>query len=124
MTTDNPTNWNAVLPTNTILGHLTMDTISDFYDGPVLFLCRNTDGVRYLVTTIELDHPMVYCYLPISEARYQALQAKQIDLYTAILKPEDGRYLVTMNPEHAIVQELRMIKRDQLPEPGEYWTGA
>lgn len=111
-----------MLPTNTILGHLTIEAISDFYDGPVLFLCRNTDGVRYLVTTIELDPPMVYCYLPISEARYQALQTKQIDLCTAILKPEDGRYLVTMRPEQARVQELRMITRDQLPEPGEYWT--
>jgi hypothetical protein len=116
-----------MLPENTILGHLTILEIYEFYNMPVLFACQNRTGHLYLAVWIdETESEDVWLYVPLSFQRLMGLRQGELDLHTAFTQPEDDFALeVTVPKQEAEPAQAQPISVSQLDEswaplPGEY----
>lgn len=115
----------SILPCNTVLGRLTIETVYQFYDIPRLFTCSNKTGVRYLALSVFDDYETFkWLYLPISNDRLSSLIDKGIMLRNAFLFPEDEYlYIIESNFDgeasvHHIFPE--QLDDHDLPDEGVY----
>jgi len=79
-----------MLPVNTILGTLECLEVFEYFDIPILFLCKNTVGTMYLAICTHDDvETYEWIYLAVSNDRLSAILSKHITLYDAIVNPEN-----------------------------------
>ncbi len=116
-----------MLPENTILGHLTILEIYEFYNMPILFACQNRTGHLYLAVWIdETADEDVWLYVPLSFQRLMNLRQGKLDLHTAFTQPEDDFGLkVTVPKQETEETQVQRIAASQLDEswaplPGDY----
>lgn len=105
------------LPSGTILGHLTLGLVLEYYDFPRLFTCRSVTGQSYIaISTFDDDVESHWLYLPISSLRLDSLLAGGVSLHHAFLEPEGG-YLIRLLSQHADQnQQLTYLLPGQVPE--------
>jgi hypothetical protein len=73
------------------LGRLEELEVFDYYDGPVLFSCRDLAGGLHLaVLTAEDEDGQEWLYAPMSQERYQHIRSGAINLHDAFAKSETG----------------------------------
>ena len=116
----------SVLPLNTILGKLEIIEIFEYYDKPLLFVCRNASDSLYLVVLEdeELEYES-WLYASMSPIRFQQIRSGGIDLYSAFKNAENGFVFVVKQylygdkyPEINIVN-VNDLQDEQLPVIGE-----
>ena len=79
-----------ILPKSTILGHLKIFEIYEFYNIPVLFACKNKADHIYMAVWIdETADRDIWLYVSLSPQRFAHIRAGQISLHDAFTKPED-----------------------------------
>lgn len=108
------------------LGRLEIVEIYDYYDQPVLFSCKNTEGDLYLVVAAdENDQYETWLYAKVSADRLNLIQSDTIDLHDAFADTEDGFVLQVKFPYDETPPLIELVKSNQIPEdmlpdPGEY----
>ncbi|MBV7329908.1 hypothetical protein KFU94_17030 [Chloroflexi bacterium TSY] len=117
----------VILPQNTILGHLEIFEIYEFYNMPVLFACINQADHIYLAVWIaETEQENVWLYVALSPQRFAKVRSGQIDLHDAFALPEDdivSKVIVTKDTNHkSDVKPLPIETVDETwpPLPGDY----
>jgi hypothetical protein len=105
--------------------------VFDFYDEPVLFVCRNPVGTAYLVMLADLqtDSKSWLC-VPMSETRFRAVRRGDLDFYTAF-RDSEARYAARVTRSAGFVGiieefeevEIARLADDDLPAPGERVQG-
>ncbi|MEO1166037.1 MAG: DUF6575 domain-containing protein [Chloroflexota bacterium] len=116
----------SVLPTDTFLGKLSIQTVYEYYDRPVLFVCHNATQTHYLVVLVdETDSSDIWLYVALSANRLHQIQVAQIDLHDAFKLAEDEIvYEVTIfetnYPTQIRVLPTVSLHQDQLPLVGEF----
>lgn len=107
------------------LGKLEIVEIYDYYDQPVLFSCKNTDGNLYLVVAAdENDQYETWLYAQVSVDRLNLIESDTIDLHDAFADTEDGSVLQVKFPYDETLPLTEHVKsyqipKDMLPNPGE-----
>lgn len=107
------------------LGKLEIVEIYDYYDQPVLFSCKNTDGNLYLVVAAdENDQYETWLYTQVSVDRLNLIESDTIDLHDAFADTEDGSVLQVKfpydeTPPLAELVKSNEISADMLPDPCE-----
>lgn len=112
------------LPSNTVLGDLTLEETFVEYDGPRVFTCRSTTGQLFLAGWAEeREDDDLWLYLPVSEPRLRVVRAGGLPLREAFERPEGVVYLVTLPvdsdlaPDRAEPVEVDQLRDEWLPEP-------
>lgn len=100
------------------LGQLRLDTVFEYYDGPVLFSARNELGYAFLASAVE---EATYLYVPISEDRLVSVRTGIVTLEEAFGSPEVGTVFVVRTGDSGSVQEVPVadISNEWLPAAGE-----
>jgi hypothetical protein len=108
------------------LGILELIETYEFYDRPVLFLCRNAADNLFLVVWAHEDSESEYwLFAPVSKKRLEHVRSGAIDLNDAFALPEDGLLHVVKVPldkSQGITTstiEAASVQRDWLPFTGE-----
>ena len=115
----------SVLPTDTFLGKLTIQAVYEYYDKPVLFVCRNAVQTHYLVVLLdETAQSNVWLYVALSASRFALVQQGTITLRDAFKLAEDEIvYEVTTfgtgYPTQIRVLPTSALSNDELPNVGE-----
>ena len=110
-----------VLPQATHLGKLKTIEVYVYVDRPCLFSCRNATGYLFLAVWVdETEVDNLWLYVPVSEARFQAIRTGEIDLHDAFLQSEDGfvyQVKVSRNDDPDRVQAIscNTLDRSWLP---------
>jgi hypothetical protein len=107
-------NW---LPSDTVLGELSLEETLVFYDGPRVFSARSLTDQLYLVAWAD-EGPAAdgWLYAAISSARLAMIRSGGLPLRAAFERPEGAVYLVTV--PHAVEAEdvaVLVLPRD-VPE--------
>ncbi len=108
------------------LGKLEIVEIYDYYDQPVLFSCKNTDGDLYLVVAAdENDQYETWLYAQISVDRLNLIRSDTIDLHDAFADTEDGNVFQVKFPYDdttPLTEQVKssQISEDMIPDSGEY----
>lgn len=114
--------FSSLLPQSTPLGELTLTGVYDYYDKPILFSCKNTDGVIFLAILVFEEGPnSTWLYASMSEFREEQIYAGRIDLHDAFAKQEDGiLHKVTRSHDQEKVELIstESINNVDLPKPG------
>ena len=116
------------LPKDTLLGHLRIENIFQFYDIPRLFTCSNRSNTKFLATSILDDYETFnWLYLPISTDRLSTLIKKGMLLKQAFCDPEDG-YLYSVESDFFGKSKIERILAEQindedLPDEDVYLEG-
>lgn len=108
------------------LGRLEIVETYAYYDQPVLFSCKDSEGHRYLVVAAdENDQYETWLYAKVSLERLNLVRSGAIDLHDAFADPEDDHlfqvrfpYDTAASPEVESV-EANQVPEDMLPLPGE-----
>lgn len=122
--------FSSFLPSGTKLGSLVIDELLFYYDGPKLFIARNTEGELFLATCInESEKGFSWLYVKISVSRLDELHASLIDLRDAYLKAESEVWQVFTSfardgRDSAIIREKDSLLDSELSMPGYFLTGA
>jgi hypothetical protein len=105
------------LPVDTPLGQLEIVEVYLYYDGPKLFICRNSTQQLYLANWIEGGKENTWLYVALSFKRLRQLQRGEISLHDAFLLAEnDYVYLVKLSNEDSLLDLLSFRGRDLPPE--------
>lgn len=113
------------LPHNTSLGTLVMVEVYEFYDRPILFTCRNTNDVLYLVIlTDDSDEGEVWMYVQLSRQRWSEMRTGAIDLRDTFLHSETGSVFQVQtfyaHPQTIITPiGIEDLDAESLPDAGE-----
>lgn len=114
-----------MIPIDTQLGRLRIDRVLDEYDGPRLFVAKNSSGACFLALWVEtVVEGELWIYAPISENRLRGLVSGAIpirDIYTSasdgwifrIILGDSGR-IVKFSPVR-----LSELDLDELPPEGD-----
>lgn len=109
------------------LGKLTCLEVYDYYDKPLLFLCRNAAYHLFLVVLAEeYDDQEVWFYVGLSRTRLNDIQSNRTDLHDAFFHAEDGIvYRIGLGTQHDVLVNFQIISsatlsEDLLPKPGEF----
>ncbi len=79
------------LPEGTQLGNLRIVDVLDFYDGPKLFVARNTTGSNFLSLWVDEDgQNNWWLYLPISQGRLDELHSGTLTIREAYIDAEEN----------------------------------
>ena len=108
------------------LGRLEIVETYAYYDQPVLFSCKDSEGHFYLVVAAdENDQYETWLYAKVSVERLNLVRSGAIDLHDAFADPEDDRlfqvkfpYDTAASPEVGSL-EANQVPEDMLPLPGE-----
>ena len=108
------------------LGRLEIVETYAYYDQPVLFFCKNSEGHLYLVVAAdENDQYETWLYAKVSIERLNLVRSGAIDLHDAFADPGGGRLLQVQfsydaptSPEIESI-EANQVSEDMLPLPGE-----
>jgi hypothetical protein len=117
-------------PYTELLGWLRLIETYVYYDGPVLFACRNTRDQTFVAVWLDdSDETNEWLLAPTSAARFAAVRSRQLDLRTVFARPEDGivfRLAVSKVTQQAAVIMLPAseLSDEQLPAEGEYVGAA
>jgi hypothetical protein len=106
------------------LGILTVEEILDEYDAlPVLFICRNELGYKYLAIAVDRDETGdVFLYVPVSVERLVAIRTGLMSLRDALSYSETG-IVIAVRPGastpdgSAVVVIANEIRGDWRPSP-------
>lgn len=116
-----------MLPKSTILGHLQIFEIYEFYNMPVLFACKNkADHIYMAVWVDETEEKDSWLYVSLSPQRFARIRAGQIELHKAFSLPEDDVALEIVVYKDAFQKsEVHVIPVEEMdqswaPLPGEY----
>ena len=117
----------SFLPERTILGHLEIIEVYDFYDKPVLFSCKNKSGLTFIVLCVDsLNLAEVWLYSPVSSSRFENVIKGEVELrdifvetedafvYQVEIPYEDGRDIIVKNIQ------CNEIPDEYLPELGQF----
>lgn len=87
------------LPQDSALGtNLKIETIYEYYDRPVLFLCNSDEGNIYLVVLESEEKDFdVWLFVKVSLLRLYDIENNMIDLYTAFKESESGLVILIKN---------------------------
>ena len=87
------------------LGKLEMVEVYNYYDIPILFLCKNAASQLYIVFFADRlpDHD-VWLYAEVSITRLNLIRAGKIDLFDTFSKPEMDRLLKVIIPSNNSVE--------------------
>jgi hypothetical protein len=108
---------NRLLPEGTLLGRLDVLEVYDYYDGPRLFLCRNSAGLRYLgLWQGKTGENNKWLYLPLSLVRLEALKNREIDLKSAFVDSEDGIVFEVLIASPDFIANIRTIRSTELSD--------
>jgi hypothetical protein len=78
------------LPDDTPLGTLEFRAIYGYFDGPYLFSAQNRLGQTFIAIALpRIEGADGYLFVPISEARLLAVEARRISAYSAFAEPEE-----------------------------------
>ncbi len=79
------------LPQETLLGHLRMIEVLDYWDFPRLFVAKNASGHRYVgFCSILVKGERIWLYVGASPGRLTALREGEIDIRDVFEQAEDG----------------------------------
>lgn len=102
-----------------------MVSVSDFYDRPVLFICKNEHEQKYLVVLEHRNEAReVWLYSPMTEETYTKLLAKEYDLKFAFLRAYRLTHIITFfdNRQSRHVHfQAHQLPDFLLPESKEYY---
>lgn len=119
------------LPAGSILGSLELDTVYEYFDGPVLFTAVDEQGGRYLAVAVGGDEmgSTEYLYVPVSDLRLRSLRAGTISLRDAFAAPQSEivyRVLTDPSGGEPRVEPLPLgaIRDEWLPDEGEFLHGS
>jgi hypothetical protein len=80
------------LPEDTPLGTLEFRAIYGYFDGPYLFSAQNRLGQTFIAIALpRIEGADGFLFVPVSEARLVALEARRISPYIAFAEPEEDR---------------------------------
>ena len=84
---------------NQELGTLEIVEIYDYYNGPLLFSCKDSESELYIVIFADYlpEHEM-WLYAAVSHVRLNQIVSGIVNLHDAFFKPETGRLLKAMIP--------------------------
>ena len=101
------------------------DQVLQYYDGPRLILQKSQAGQLYLAWWSDTDDSIDrWIYLPLSEARLQAILSGEIPSLDGLSNPEDGHlFVVDMDLDtdsivQTILTDASALLGDALPLPG------
>lgn len=104
------------------LGVLALETVYEYYDGPVLFSARDDLGHAYLAVAVEQD---TLLYVPVSEDRLVAVRTGLVALDAAFGTPESKTVFVVRpeSDEQPVVEiPASEIPADWVPAANEWLT--
>lgn len=109
------------------IGDMELVEVCEFYDEPVLFVCRDLTELLYLAVLSEQtpDHK-TWLLAALSPRRLSQVQSGDIDLYTAFKKAERGQvykaHIARTSDEAPSVEWVPCAKLtdEALPSPGEH----
>ena len=110
-------------PDNSPLGELRFGEIYEYYDGPVLFSCRNAAEQVFLAVSVEdSDTSRRWLYCPVSRRRLAEIERGTIELRSAFTAAETG-FVYEVKFDSAgesfdTIATSRLVDSD-LPYPGE-----
>lgn len=68
-------------------GPLEIDEIYGFYDGPLIFTCRDASENLYFVYCMKIDVPhLTFMILPVSATQMEAMKNRKVTLRTFLYK--------------------------------------
>ena len=104
------------------LGRLEIVETYAYYDQPVLFSCKNSEGHLYLVVAAdENDQYETWLYAKVSVERLNLVRSGAIDLHDAFADPEGGHLLQVWfsygTPTSPRIEsiEANQVSEDMLP---------
>src|SRR5579859_3858887 len=101
----------SFLPQDTNLGKLAVAEVFDFYDGPVLFVCRNvTDQLFLVVLEDEGETDNTWLYVALSLSRFNHIRSGAIDLHTAFSEAESGTMFEVVIPHDGSQSQVRELR--------------
>src|SRR5690625_4482267 len=88
-----------ITPYTSLLGHLEVEEVFEFYDIPRLFSARNRSGQYFLALSVEEDaDEHKFLYVPVSAQRLSYIRTGGLDLRQAFNQPEDGTVVLVKIP--------------------------
>lgn len=115
------------LPVGTELGDPRIVEVIEYYDRPLLFVCKNNLGRLYLaVLADDTGDIESWLYVEMSPTRWQRVRRGNIDLHDALAKAESGTvYRVYCESQTGRVSTLgrvncEEIQETEIPVPGEH----
>lgn len=115
-----------MLVRDTPLGNLTLLTVFEMHDFPVLFSCRNDTEQIYLANWIETKKDSdSWLFCPISPTKHLELIRGEVDYYS-VFRNSETNYLMLMKVDKGDKlidfkwHKSSEIYDEQLPEPGDY----
>lgn len=116
----------SLLPENTQLGKLELVEVYEYYDRPLLFVCKNELSHLFLVLYDgEQGEEEQWIYAPISQNRFESIRSGGIDLHDAFADAEQGFVYHFIVSKGGIVHSEDIILNHQLaderlPDRGEF----
>lgn len=114
--------YKGFLPCGTILGELEMEEVYEYYDRPVLFVCKNEDKQRYLAVLIDQnDRDDIFFFSEVSTELFHMLLLGQKDIRFAFQNPSGKLFKVTLYTDPTVVEEVTpwTVTDEFLPVAGE-----
>jgi hypothetical protein len=106
---------NAILPNSTMIGPLELTEMFDYYDGPLLFACRNPVGQSFLGMWVgSIGETKRYWLVSVSKSRFLMIRSGGLGLSRAFLEPELGFvYQCTLHIDTGLT-DLEVLLPDRL----------
>ena len=93
-----------------------VEQVYEFYDEPVLFTARGSDGQLYLCMLVGVqDIQRTWLYVPLSQARLAEIEANRVDLRSAFSEPE-GDELLLIGTTSRDGDSWRRVRATELPD--------
>jgi len=114
-----------ITPYTSLLGHLEVEEVFEFYDIPRLFSARNRSGQYFLALSVEEDaDEHKFLYVPVSAQRLSYIRTGGLDLRQAFNQPEDGTVVLVKIPARgdatATTKFASELPEDWLPMADEF----
>lgn len=101
-----------------------IDKVLDYYDGPILFLGKDTVDTKYLCVRIERDNnKLEYISTTISNFKLSQFLEKEIDLRKVLETPNEGWFVLRMEEDEMfeIIPWEDDLPEEFLPKSGLYY---
>jgi len=115
-----------MLPINTQLGNLRIDRILEYYDGPRLFVAKNSLDEMFLALWVEdRDEGELWIYALISEDRLRDIESGSVSIRSAYTNADGGMVfrLIIDDDSKAVIFETMPssnINLEELPPENDY----
>ena len=100
------------------LGRLEIVETYAYYDQPVLFSCKNSEGALYLVVAADENAQYeIWLYAGVSAERLNLIRSGTIDLHDAFANSENRRLLqVRFSYANPTSPQIEYLESNQIPE--------